>query len=94
MIQTEILKRIDNLVMQQNKFFKACFSLGYSTATAKRIMKTSTKTRFSHIDLVYLLKYRPDLISQELKDEIFKPVEHMKQVVSILQEFKKVENEQ
>lgn len=87
-MHTEILKIRTNLVMQQNKFFNDCFLAGYSIATTKRIMIASQKTIFSYIDLAYLLKYRPYLISQELKDEIFKPVEQMKQVVKILQQFK------
>ena len=87
-MQTEILKMMLNLPVEQNKFFRDCFDLGYSTATAKRIMKASQKTPFTYIDLAYSIKYMPSIIPQELKDEIFKPVEQMKQVVSILQNFK------
>lgn len=93
-MQTKILKMMSNLLIEQRKFFKACFLAGYSSATARSIIEASQKTHFTPLELFHILKYESLLIDQNLKDYILQPSKNMKQVVSILQEFREVINEQ
>lgn len=87
-MQTEKLKMMSNLPIEQKEFFKACFSAGYSSATVRSIIEASQKTRFTALELFHILKYESLLIDQNLKDYILQPSKNMKQVISILQGFR------